>query len=528
MKRALLMLVLLSPAAALGAVREVGSVEDARCETVPWPVYGEARAEGGRVYRATAGGLVVVDGGIERVLTTCDGLPSTHVVAVTALPDGSAMLAFRGLGLYRLDGATLAIAKVEVEPGALAWTTALAVHDGHVLAGTVQEGLFRLTLTDGAWKAEQPWKALRKDRVSALAIGADGAPLIARDFRGLWTLTSKGKPARLVKGSVQGVRVLADGRVLLDRGVEVCGMEKGSRKCEAVPDAPVQAMAPPRAGLPSNHVTALVAHADGTGTERLWAGTFDQGVVVRIGDRWEVPRAEGEVPRFVNQLVSSGPDLWAATPTGAYRLRDGVWKRYGETAGLLTDRVNAVQVDESGAVWFGTSEGLSVWDERGIHTLTKADGLPHRIVHTVASAGGVVYAGTTDGLAIVRDGRVESARTEQGRISSNWVNALATVGGQVLLGTYDSGVDRVVGDRGTFVEELGRIWVNPNGIVDEGGTAIATLGNGLWRESGGEWLHYQGPGVLPSDDVTSVARFDGRLWVGTRGGIVSFVEGGRR
>ena len=72
------------------------------------------------------------------------------------------------------------------------------------------------------------------------------------------------------------------------------------------------------------------------------------------------------------------------------------------------------------------------------------------------------------------------------------------------------------------VDELGKIWVNPNGILEvEGVTFVATLGDGLFWHAKEEWRVIKDTPVLPSNDVTSIAKYADRLWVGTRSGLVS-------
>ena len=503
-----------------------------RCETVAWPVYGEA-ITADRVFRATGGGLEVTErlSGERRLLTPCDGLPGSHVLAVAPFGDG-AILAVRGGGLWRWE-ARGGVSPVMADEPLLRWVTAVATLDGAVVVGTVGDGVLRLVDDGGRWHLDRPWKKWRSGRVSALAVGAGQALWVGRDQKGLWTLDRRGREKRSLTGSVQGLRALADGRLLVDRGVEVC--TASGRTCRTGAEAPAWADAPPAGGLPSNHLTALAVWPGPDGRPALWAGTFDQGVVVRVGDRWERVEAEGEAPRFVNQLVPAGEALWVATPTGAYRLQDGRWTRYGETAGLLTDRINGLHVDAKGRVWFATSEGLSVWGEHGIVTVTKAGGLPHRIVHAVVTEGDRVWAGTSDGLAVLSAdaaaagdplGELAVLRAESGTLAANWVTALTLGGdGAPLVGTYDRGVDRLAGLRGERLEGLGAVWVNPHGVWrDEatGVTYVATLGDGLWRSAdAARWERVRAP--LPSNDVTAVARLDG-LWIATRGGLLHLAE----
>ena len=67
---------------------------------------------------------------------------------------------------------------------------------------------------------------------------------------------------------------------------------------------------------------------------------------------------------------------------------------------------------------------------------------------------------------------------------------------------------------------LEQLWINPHGLSRaETGLIAATLGSGLvyWEEGSEHRTVELGP--LPSDDVTGAVRYQGALWVGTRGGI---------
>ena len=68
------------------------------------------------------------------------------------------------------------------------------------------------------------------------------------------------------------------GQVIVDRGARRCVLT-GRRRCRSL-GSPVS-RAPGKPGLPSDHFTTLLVHPGPDGTPRLWAGTFDQGVVYR-------------------------------------------------------------------------------------------------------------------------------------------------------------------------------------------------------------------------------------------------------
>lgn len=499
----------------------VGAVSGARCETDTGHILGDARSHGAR-FIATTGGLVIEHAdGSQAVWTACDGLPATYVQAVTLLPDGDLAVAYRGLGVWRLDPRHGTQAELAGDAAALRWVTALAWHDGALWVGTLQHGLWRLG-TEGAAPAFK--SRFRKGRVSALVSQTDGSLLIGRDLGGLWRLSSTGRFRRLLRGSVQGIVPDGGRRILVDQGHRVCVLDVASKTCTAHNEA----LAMPAEAARPLHITSLAVHSDGRGTDRLWAGTFDRGVLVQVDGAWQRPAGLGAPPRMVNQLVSVDGSLWAATPTGAFRLHDGAWQRFGEHSGLPTDHVNAVHVDDSGAVWFATSRGLATWREGGgMHRIDQERGLPYRIVYSLTRAHGRIVAGTAYGLGVIRAGAFDVYRVGAGGLSDDWINAVAEgPGGSLLIGTYDRGVDRLRGGLVERVPGLEAAWVNPGGLHASqatGGVFVATLGDGLYHLAADDTVtHWPGRGALPSGDVTSVQAFDGRLWIGTREGLASW------
>ena len=491
------------------------------CHVVPAPVYSEARHDGVR-YLATGGGLVRIAPatGTHTQWTTCNGLPSNTVLAVAAGPEG-VFLAFRGQGVWRFEPETgTATPLAETSDPRLRWARALALgDDGTLLAGTVAHGL--LAVKDG--RVWHPAKRLARKRITALAVDREsGWVLAGAGTRGLYRWRPGEKARRLRAGTyVRGLTSVAPGRARVRTAFGECEIDPGESRMGACEGTPADREDPAFAGLPSNHVTALAVHDN-----RLWIGTLDAGVVTFDGAAWAVPAAEGEAPRMVKQLVSTGDALWAATPLGAYRLHEDRWERVGEHSGLLSSKINTMLVDGD-AIWFGTDQGVSRLSGGVVRNYTVADGLPHRIVHSLARHDGAVYAGTLQGLAVLRNGMWSVLARESGALSDNWINALGSNGGELLAGTYDAGIDRVESSTGrhtTPVAEPGPVWVNPHGFLPVGGAVyVATLGDGLLRMGAdGRWVRWVAPSDLPSTDVTAVALFDGRLWVGTRAGLAAW------
>ena len=238
-------------------------------------------------------------------------------------------------------------------------------------------------------------------------------------------------------------------------------------------------------GLPGNKVYDLHAGEDGT-----WFGT-DRGLAFNSGSDWVVYDYHGGLPSYevYGLAVCPNGDVWAGTPLGAARLRGDVIKTFTTEDGLPSDMVYDVAFDGA-KVWFATDKGLARFDEPGF-TVVDCDqglpgddvrdvypvgvnriwaacfggaafydhgkvtaydvigaGLPSEIVYTVAARGGDVWAGTDQGLALLRDGKVvKTYTTANSPLHADIINDLGyDADGSLWAATAGGGVSRSVGN----------------------------------------------------------------------------------
>jgi hypothetical protein len=149
----------------------------------------------------------------------------------------------------------------------------------------------------------------------------------------------------------------------------------------------------------------------------------------------------------VTAIADSPTTLFVGTAHGLLRWEGGRSTLLTQKDGLPADRVAAIAVDGSGAVWLATAKGLT----RGVRGLwTNYAAAPVGGYLTgVYSDGKTVWAGGPEGLARLRNGRWERFFADTG------VTALAAgPGGTLWVGTGGAGVLRILrgGDR---VERFG-------------------------------------------------------------------------
>jgi hypothetical protein len=130
----------------------------------------------------------------------------------------------------------------------------------------------------------------------------------------------------------------------------------------------------PEPGQPEIHWNTAVqtVTADALGT--IWVGT-DRGVFLCDGEQWwqKLGREDGVPYEDVRQIhLAPGGDVWASTPAGAWRLRDGVFRYFAGRRWLPDDDVQAVWTDSQNRAWIATRTGAACIEDRPTTLAEKA------------------------------------------------------------------------------------------------------------------------------------------------------------
>lgn len=443
-------------------------------------------AEGTRLYVGTlAQGLFIWREGSLQHLPPASGLPSPHVTAF-AWHDGHLYVA-TDAGIARLtqDGRLELVAR---QPN----VCSLAVYRGKLYAGLVVGGVVEVQPMSEAM--------LRAARLSP-AQAAMKAP-------------------RQVRLAVIGERLLA----LTQNGVQVVqpkvggsfGWERLDRSGGQGPH------------LTAAHVTSLAFDTTG----RLWVGTFEDGLDILDPETGDLLRhVQDETIREINYLCATSrlAPMLAATSQGLVAFDAGARpvRRYDATSAMLVGNavshlcpVNGGRDSEALAV--ATAKGLTLWQDGIGRSLTAFHGLPSNYLYCCAVHEGKLYVGTLGGLAELDRLRVvRTWRTDNADLPANWINALLSVDGVLYIGTYGGGVCALHpnGDIVRFPETKG-LEVNLNAMATDGEQLyVGTLDRGLlvYDLRRRQWRVWQGG--LPSANVTALAVRPAALFVGTAGGL---------
>jgi ligand-binding sensor domain-containing protein len=460
------------------------------------------------IYAATwGGGLVRLD--VDRgraVPVRFAGPKSPGRARITAVVEhrGAVHVATAGAGIWKLSGGAL----VPVAgAGQLVW--ALASRRGKLYAGTVAG----LALVSGV--ALQP---LGGADVRALAVDGDQLWLGTfgdGGYRYRGRLLRAGLPAKA--RFVQAIDRSAAGACLATRdGVWFRRTASPRWLAAALTPAPS-----------SNDISAIARDGD-----RLWVGTFDQGVSIFEAGRWR--RFEHQlIDAKVNAIAVSDGAVWIATAAGLGVVRGDRVQRMGPRDGLPSRHVLSLAALADGRMLVGTSQGAALIDGSGesnaVTPLGRKQGVLVGNVWAVAGdADGYLWLGSTRGLFRGKPGETWSRYSLSSKhLRDDWVMALVidpTPGARrVWAGTYKGGVTRFDWSATESAEvtarQLGDGWINPGGLTFAGGRLYAATMDGLLAGdgTGAEWQRLAGG---PGRDTTATVATASGLWIATRRGLV--------
>lgn len=108
-------------------------------------------------------------------------------------------------------------------------------------------------------------------------------------------------------------------------------------------------------------------------------------------------------------IVVNDTCQWYGTNQGAAyhssEFTKGDWTSYTKADGLASDSVYAICQDLSGNTWFGTSRGVSRFDNSNWTTFTTANGLISNKINSIAvDIDGSIWVGTDNGLSQYNSG----------------------------------------------------------------------------------------------------------------------------
>lgn len=263
-------------------------------------------------------------------------------------------------------------------------------------------------------------------------------------------------------------------------------------------------------GLLWNDIHAVTETRDGAvyiATER-GIGIYDRGVI----ESWT---PDTGLPDGVVWAIDEDPrgEVWLGTGKGIARRQDGRWESF-----LPNRTVRTVLAARDGRIYAGTQED-GLWT---VNPLRRIEGLPGPFVRALWEApDGAVWIGTHQGLAVLRNGRVEKLQGLPHPIVTTFAGG---ADGSVWIGTLGG---LVLWRNGAV-----RVWTTKDGLADnvvwsilpglDGSLRLGTAGGlSVLRDGRFTTIDAQGPGPVLTNDTVYCVLEDGagRIYASTNRGV---------
>jgi signal transduction histidine kinase/ligand-binding sensor domain-containing protein/CheY-like chemotaxis protein/HPt (histidine-containing phosphotransfer) domain-containing protein len=352
---------------------------------------------GGSLWVGTVGGLQRFDGKHFETIPLANGRPEEPVTALHEDADGSLWIGTATGALFHREGNRLSVV---AEAGRLGSGVRALMrdHDGNLWIGTRGGGLVRwrdgefATLASNLF-ANSDLRSLLEDPEGSLWVGSYGVGLLRlRDGK----FTPAGEPEGLHGTLTWTISPRNEGGLWV-------GSDGGLSKYV---DGKFEQLAGPR-GFENARVRAVYEDRDNV----LWVGT-DGGGAYRLDTHGMTvyDRHNGLSGTTVTAILEDHQrKIWVGTNEGLDVIEHGTVTSMQSLLGAGR-AVHLIHEDHAGNLWVATeAQGLFVIGPSGTRHLGTADGLPSDWVIAIhEDERGVIWLGTTDGLAVWRDGKLIS------------------------------------------------------------------------------------------------------------------------
>lgn len=289
----------------------------------------------------------------------------------------------------------------------------------------------------------------------------------------------------------------------------------------------------------------------------IWIGTLGGGLIRLRGTSIEqITRRDGLSGDFVNAIFEDKDgDVWVGTDRGLDRLSNPSMARLSRLDALNTSSVTVVEASRDGSLWLGTAMAGAVQLQNG--GIRRFDGpMPGQTVLSLhEDTSGAMWVGTTHGLSHWSNGRFEEVRAADGTAidrvcsiaSGNDGNIWLADGRRGLLRFHDGLVESISEGSGAYEVRVARdgiLWVGfyQGGITafrgaavshaqfgagstqsieeDQSGAIWVGTTDGLSRFRNGQWTTWTAAQGLPTGGVYGITSDSVGLWAISSAGLL--------
>jgi len=271
-----------------------------------------------------------------------------------------------------------------------------------------------------------------------------------------------------------------------------------------------------------------VLHVDRSG--RLWIGTRS-GIAMYENGRFTPFNRIPELARAYIRDIVEGKwgTFWIGTEDGLFEVGGGRARAFHASSGLLDSRIRALKEDRNGVLWVGTASGLQRFNGKRFETVSLGSGGADVSVTAIhEDDDGTLWMGAGTGALYRQVGDHFETVAEPGRLGSIVRVLTRDHDGNLWIGTRKGGLVRY--RNGQFIAMTTNLFAASDlrSLLEdnEGSLWVGTYGVGLVRLRNGKFMAAGEPEGLQGNVTWTIApRKAGGVWVGSDGGLSSYVNG---
>jgi signal transduction histidine kinase/ligand-binding sensor domain-containing protein/CheY-like chemotaxis protein/HPt (histidine-containing phosphotransfer) domain-containing protein len=277
--------------------------------------------------------------------------------------------------------------------------------------------------------------------------------------------------------------------------------------------------------IPDKHISVLYVDAAG----RLWIGTRAGVALYEYGHMKALTVMPALAHAYVRAIVQGKQGrIWVGTESGLFGIGDGSAVSFDSASGLPDSRIRALMQDREGILWVGTAGGSQRFNGDRFESLLFGGAATEQITALHQDMQGRVWLGTDNGsLYRYTEGRFTMV-AGAGRLGSIVRALTSDHDGNLWIATHGGGLVRWRDGNFSALRTNQFASSELRALLedDEGSLWVGSYGEGLLRLRNGKFVSAGEPeGLQGNLTWTITPRSGGGVWVGSDGGLSSYVDG---
>lgn len=258
----------------------------------------------------------------------------------------------------------------------------------------------------------------------------------------------------------------------------------------------------------------------------IWVGTYKQGIfLIQNGDFTKKPiqYLKGKSVSAVSEDTEGG--IWFSTlENGIYYLSNQSFLHYNQSCGLMEERINALDVDETGIIWIGSENGIysSVDKNKIKNYFLLYNRQESNLKYINAFKKGEIVIGGY-GVYLIKERNILDSVTEGNKVFGSNSCVRARYDGKLWSGGYGN-IYEIKGNKGNYYGCDFRINAMCEG---EKGSLLVGGINGLWHFKNKQFIYLGNQHPLLKLRINDLKYNNKTIWIGTKEDGLIIKQGNR-